>query len=124
MEFTAAPVLFGGIKRVHGRTVIVSKDIHELGRWKIAAKNKRIALESYLFSINPGLHESINHMLLNTPRHRADEASGWIRRAGGTKLQGLCHKRRVLRNPIPHHNVAAWTRNTHHLTCHFNWLGR
>src|SRR5262245_48587581 len=54
-------------------------------------------------------------MVLHTPGHGTDEAFGRRRRIGRAYLEYLRHKRRIIRNPVAHHNPTAGIRDADHL---------
>ena len=63
-------------------------------------------------------------LLLDAPRHRADEPFRRRRRVGGADLQDLRHQRRIVGDPVPHDDPAAGPRHAHHLLGHVERLGR
>ena len=63
-------------------------------------------------------------LLLNSPRHRADEAFRRRRRVCGAYLQDLCNQGWIVGNPIPHDDPTAGPRYPHHFLCHIKWLWR
>ena len=71
---------------------------------------------------NSGAAESFDHIVLDPPRHRTDEAGRWGRRVGGTDLQHLRHERRIAGNPVAHNDPAAGPGHAHHLPGHIKRL--
>ncbi len=124
LEISCATVLFRRVERIHGRPVVFSEFIHERGGRAGIVERERFPAEGDLFFGNSRAGESFDHMALDTPRHRADEAFRRWRRVGGADLQDLRDQRRVAGNPVPHDDASAGPGHAHHLLGHIMRLGR
>ena len=67
------------------------------------------------FRAPTGAREAIDHVLLDPPRHRADETLGRRRRVGRADLEDLGDQGRIVGNPVAHDDPAAGPRHTDEL---------
>ena len=72
----------------------------------------------------PACAKALDDVTLHTPRHGTDEAFRRRRRKRRADLQQLRYERRIVRNPVAHHDAAAGFRNAHHLLRDIEGLGR
>ena len=63
----------------------------------------------------PAAREPLDHVVLDTPLHRADEAVRRRRRVRGADLEDLCDQRWVVGDPVPHHDPASRLGHPDHL---------
>ena len=97
-QIVGSPVLFGRFERVHSGAVVVSEGIHEVGR-RTEVERVRIPDERHderhIVPRNSSTRKSLDHVSLNPPCHRADEAVWWWGCIGGTGFQKLCDQCRI-----------------------------
>src|SRR5438874_1644993 len=124
LQIAGSTIFFRSFERIHRRSVIFSKLSNEVSR--CGRKIERIAVsdERNLLLWNPCGSKSLDHVALDPPCHRADEAFRRWRGISGADLQNLRHQRWVIRNPVSHDDSAARPGHTHHLLGDIERLGR
>src|SRR5262249_48811500 len=124
LQIRGATVLFSGLEGVHGRAVIFSEGSRELGGCSGEVESVSIFGEGNVLLWHSRSGKSLEHVVFDTPRHRADEALRWGRRVGGTNLENLRHQRGVAGNPVSHDNPATGPGYAHYLLSHIEGLWR
>src|SRR6266566_2063914 len=65
-------------ERVHGRSVVIAELADHLRRRAVGVERIRVPLEGDLLLRDARRGEALDHVVLDTPRHRADEPlGGW-----------------------------------------------
>ncbi len=111
-------VLFRRFERVHRGSVKIPEGIHET-RWRVG-KFKRIGTsrEGNILPGNARGGESFDHIVLDAPRHRADETFRRRRRVRAADSQYLRNQGRIVWNPVTHDDAAAGPGHANHLLGH------
>ena len=113
-EVFAAAVLFRRLERIHRWPVVFSEGVNQLRRRRGKAEGIGVSDKRDLVLRDAGGAESLDHVALDPPGHRAHEALGRGRRVGRADLQDLRHQGRIVRNPVPHDDPAAGPRHAGH----------
>src|SRR5436190_5626820 len=124
LQIGRATILLRGLERVHRRAVVAAERRHELGGWVRVVEGVGVPNARYVLVRHAGGAEALEHVALHAPGHGAHEALGRGRRVGGADLEDLCHQRRVVRDPVAHHDATTGARHAHHLLGHVEGLGR
>jgi hypothetical protein len=82
-------VRFSPLERGHGGAVVAPEYIHGLGWRACEVEHVRIPDERHIVRRDTSACKSLDHVVLDSPRHGADEPLRWWRRVGSTDFQDL-----------------------------------
>jgi len=95
-----------------------------LQRRRLHLERVGVPQERYIFSWDVGAFKSLDNIFLDAPRHRTYKAVRRRRRVGGIDFQYFCDERRVVRDPVAHHDPPTRLRHPDHLLRHVERSGR